>query len=54
MTEQHDVPAQVEAALEHVDELRPAEELAVYEQVLVKLTELLNAPDERGPGNGIA
>lgn len=42
--------AEILEHLESVDQLRPAEELASYEQVLAQLTELLNAPEEQGPG----
>jgi len=45
------LPNDALAALQGVDELLPAEELAVYEQVLADLTELLNAPEEHGPGD---
>lgn len=50
MTGSKTVAQRLQAALEDVEKLRPAEELATYEQVLVELTELLNAPDEQGPG----
>lgn len=50
MTESENVAQHLRAALENVADLRPAEELAVYEQVLGELTDLLNAPDEHGPG----
>lgn len=50
MTDSETLPQQLHAFLENVEELRPAEELATYEQVLAELTELLNAPDEHGPG----
>ena len=51
MSESHEVATQLTAALDNIDQLRPAEELAVYEQVLTQLTDLLNAPDERAPGD---
>lgn len=41
---------QILARLDDVDSLRPNDELAAYEGVLEDLTELLNAPDEYGPG----
>lgn len=41
---------QILARLNAVAELRPVDELAVYDSVLEDLTELLNAPDEYGPG----
>lgn len=50
MTDSHDIAAQVEAALTDVDDLQTAEELAIYEQVLTQLTELLDALDEHAPG----
>lgn len=52
MSDFQDVAAHVQSALDNVDELRPAEELAVYEDVLAQLTELLNAPEEHGPESG--
>lgn len=52
MTEQpHLQPTDILGPLEGIDELPPSEELAVYEQVLADLTELLNAPDEHAPGD---
>jgi hypothetical protein len=51
MTDAHNVADQVQDALAHVDELRPAEELALYEEVLTQLTDLLNAPEETAPGD---
>ena len=50
MFEVHDLVTQVHSALDDVDQLRPTEEIAVYEQVLSQLTELLNAPEDHGPG----
>lgn len=50
MTEPRNRTAEILAQLEHVDQQRPAEELAIYEYVLAQLTELLNAPEEHGPG----
>lgn len=50
MTESDDLVMQVQTALDGVDQLRPVEELAVYEQVLAQLTEFLNAPEDHGPG----
>lgn len=50
MSEPHDLVSQVQSALDDVDQLRPTEELAVYEQVLSQLTALLNAPEDHGPG----
>jgi len=50
MADSDKVTEQVQAALADVAQLRPAEELAAYEQVLDQLTALLNAPDEHGPG----
>lgn len=50
MSDSETVAQRLETALKDVDELRPADELAAYEQVLAELTELLNAPDEQGPG----
>ncbi|NLZ97751.1 MAG: hypothetical protein GX920_02865 [Micrococcus sp.] len=50
MTEPRYRTAEILAQLEHVDQQRPAEELATYEHVLAQLTELLNAPEEHGPG----
>lgn len=50
MTDPETVAQHLQSALDHVSDLRPAEELAAYEQVLAELTELLNAPDEHGPG----
>ena len=41
---------QILARLDDVDRLRPDDELSAYEGVLEYLTELLNAPDEYGPG----
>ena len=51
MAESHDVAAQLTAALDNIDQLRPAEELAVYKQVLAQLSDLLNAPEEQAPGD---
>lgn len=51
MSESNDVATQLQAALDNVDHLLPAEELAVYEQVLAQLTDLLNAPEEHAPGD---
>lgn len=50
MADSHTVDHQVQDALANVDELRPAEELARYEQVLTRLTDLLNTPEETSPG----
>lgn len=50
MTESADPTVDILATLHGVDELRPADELATYEHVLTALTELLNAPEEHGPG----
>lgn len=50
MTEPEHRTADILEHLESVAQLRPAEELATYEHVLSQLTELLNAPEEHGPG----
>lgn len=42
------------AALADIDRLRPAEELAVYEQILEQLTDMLNTPEEPTPGEALA
>ena len=44
------LPGDVAEQLADVHELSPADELATYERVLTELTELLNAPEELGPG----
>ncbi len=51
MTDFPALPAEILQQLEGVQELSPADELAAYEQVLADLTELLNAPEERGSGD---
>ncbi|WP_022870589.1 hypothetical protein [Yaniella halotolerans] len=43
---------QILSQLEGVDQLSPSDEIATFEQVLSALTELLNAPEEQGPGVG--
>lgn len=50
MTEPERQTSAILGHLEQVDQLRPAEELQVYEDVLAQLTELLNAPEDPGPG----
>lgn len=50
MTQPEYQTAAILSHLEDIDQLRPAEELTTYEQVLEQLTELLNAPEEHGPG----
>ncbi len=50
MTDTNKVAEHVRTALSDVAQLRPAEELAAYEQVLALLTELLNDSDDHGPG----
>lgn len=50
MTDTNKVAKQIQAALADIGQLRPAEERAAYEQVLAQLTDLLNTPDESGPG----
>lgn len=50
MTEPEYRTAEILEELESVDQLSPAEEIATYEQVLAQLTELMNAPEEQGPG----
>ncbi|WP_161485787.1 hypothetical protein [Enteractinococcus helveticum] len=51
MRDLQNLPAEVAAQLADVHELSPADELATYERVLTELTELLNAPEEHGPGD---
>lgn len=43
---------QILSQLEGVDQLSPSDEIATFEKVLSALTELLNAPEEQGPGVG--
>lgn len=50
MTEPEDQTAEILAHLEGIDQLRPADELATYEHVLEQLNEMLNAPEDHGPG----
>lgn len=50
MTEPQHRTAEILAPLENVDQLTSSDELATYEHVLSDLTELLNAPEEHGPG----
>lgn len=50
MRDLQNLPAEILEQLDDVHELSPAQELATYEQVLAELTELLNAPEEYGPG----
>lgn len=50
MRDLQNLPGDVAEQLADVHELSPADELATYERVLTKLTELLNAPEEHGPG----
>ncbi|GAA2029795.1 hypothetical protein GCM10009720_07080 [Yaniella flava] len=52
MTDHTNLTGDILAKLDGVDQLRPADELAAYEQVLTELTELLNAPETQGPGAG--
>lgn len=47
MTDSNVLAAKIQEALADVQALRPAEELAAYEQVLTDLTERLNAPDNQ-------
>lgn len=50
MTEPERQTAEIISQLDNIDQLRPAEELQSYEAVLAQLTELLNAPEDHGPG----
>ncbi|NWN88951.1 MAG: hypothetical protein HLX51_10525 [Micrococcaceae bacterium] len=52
MTDHTHLTAEILTKIDGVDQLRPADELAAYEQVLTELTELLNAPETQGPGAG--
>lgn len=48
MTEPERQTSKILAHLEGIDELRPAEELQTYENVLSQLTEMLNGSDDFG------
>ncbi len=51
MRDVQNLSAEVAEQLADVHELSPADELATYERLLTELTELLNAPEEHGPGD---
>ncbi|HEY4535878.1 MAG TPA: hypothetical protein VIG71_07900 [Enteractinococcus sp.] len=51
MPELQQLSEHINARLDDVHNLSPADELARYEQVLADLTELLNAPEDHGPGS---
>ena len=51
MPELQQLSEHINALLDDVHNLSPADELARYEQVLADLTELLNAPEDHGPGS---
>lgn len=49
MSEQPDLGVSIHDALQGIDDLSPAEELARYETVLTQLTSWLNAPEDTTP-----